>query len=176
MFFSNEGGKEKVRVPMKPEPFEMRFPRPDGFPRPDARSSLQVNGWVDDLNFTAQEGTRLDAILDSNPEGPEDVKSPFLYGQGMADYQYGSGRLVLAKYACMYLGGTRVEPISGGKAKAYFSTGEVAVYGKHWYIPTGYKAHSLTEQNEAIFLTVFTDRNENGVIDVGEYENIVLDF
>jgi hypothetical protein len=172
MFFSSEAGKEKVRVPLTPEPFEMRFPKPD------ERNGLQVNGWVDDSNFTAQQGTRLDAIMDSGPEGPEaeDVTSPFLYGQAMADYQYGSGQLFLRKYAYMYLAGTRVEPTSGGKAKAYFSTVEVAVYGKDWYTPTGYKAHSLTEQNEDIFLTVFTDMNENGVIDVGEYEYIVLDF
>lgn len=77
----------------------------------------------------------------------------------------------------MSLAATRIAPSPGGQAKAFFTTVLIARYGdKDSFVPTSTDKHPLAEQNTDLFLTVFTDKNDNDVINQGEYEYIVLDF
>ncbi len=173
MFFNNEGDKEIVRVSMKSGPFEMRFPRPD------ENGGILINGWVKDSIFNVREGTEIGENVDlaKDPKDIEDLKSPFLMGKTAADYEFGSGNLYVTRDSHMYLGSTRIAPSPGGQAKAFFTTVWISIYGdKDSGVPISTEKHPLAEQEDDIFLTVFTDKNDDDVIDRGEYEYIVLDF
>jgi hypothetical protein len=160
MFLDEQTGT--VRVSMKPEPFELRFPK-EGFPKD---GELRVVAWTNDSVFNVRPGTKVGTNIDFQKH-PEDVLSPFVGGKQMAAEQYGLGTLVLNNEAYNQIYTDTIASQSTTKSKRTF----VAV----WHINNQERV-LLTEWKEDIFLTVFIDLDIDAVMDQREYERIILDF
>lgn len=148
--FREEGGKDVVRIKMRAEPFEFRFPKQ---PKDVA---VQVCAWVDDSIFAVAEYGEVR----NNPF--------FRPGTGIADYEYGSGTLYLNDQGHNYLIGERIANHSATMDKVYFA--------QTW---SDDKSTPLQQRKDDIFLTVFIDKNKDGEFKLtgpAEYEFIVLDF
>ncbi|WP_344394808.1 serine/threonine-protein kinase [Actinomadura alba] len=144
------GGKDVVRVAMRPGPFEFRFPKqPKGLP-------VQVSAWIDDSIFTIGDG----GAVSDNPH--------FRPGTGIADFEFGSGTLYLNDQGHNYLINERIASHSAALDKVYF--------GQTW---RDRQAAPLQQRKDDIFLTVFIDKDKDRRFSLtrpSEYEYVVLDF
>ncbi len=150
MSLTETGGKDVVTVTMKPAPFELHFPKPG------TDVAVQVCAWNDASIFTPADGGKV-------------ADSPFFMpGTGIADYEYGSGTLYLDDHGHNYLAGTRIASLSPTEDKVYFAqTG------------SGPQTTPLRQRTADIFLTVFVDKNKDGVFNVtspAEFEFLDLRF
>lgn len=148
MFFRDESS-DVIRVAMKADPFELRFPREQ-----DRELGIRICAWVDESIFIIDAGMKREQVPFFTP------------GTGVADYDYGSGRLLLADKAHNYFVGTRIAQQSETQDKIY-----VATVARSEAATT-----PLTRQKEDLFLVAYVDKNKDNVIDLGEFEYVVLDF
>ncbi|GAA3184548.1 serine/threonine-protein kinase [Nonomuraea roseoviolacea] len=142
--------KPVTTVAMKRSPFELRFPT---LKKDEA---LQVCAWTDDSVFSISDGGKV-------------ADHPcFRPGTGIADYEYGSGRLYLDNEGHNYLIGTRVSHQSGTQDKVYvsrFFRDKVDT--------------AVADQRQDVYLTVFRDLDGDGTFKragEGEYEYVILHF
>jgi hypothetical protein len=150
MFFDDERSNDVVRVPMKSQPFTLRFPKPP------CSVGMALTAWTNDSIFAVKEG---------NPERKTSFLGP---GRGMADTEYGSGSLGLNNQAHNYLIGDRLTSVSDKQSGAFVST-----------ISEGTPERTrtrLTHWHRDLFLVAWIDRNQNYLVDLGEYEYVRLDF
>ncbi|MDH2426685.1 hypothetical protein [Sphaerisporangium sp. TRM90804] len=140
---------ETVKVSLRREPFEIRFPLPAG------DVPVRVCAWRDASIFTVRAGHAVDGI-------------PFFApGTAMPDSRYGSGRLGLRNDAHNSLVGDRVRRPASSAGGYYVSGVDDVANGVS--IP-------LVEFTENLYLTVLVDKNSNGVADTGEFEFLILEF
>ncbi|BCW69722.1 hypothetical protein NicSoilB8_07660 [Arthrobacter sp. NicSoilB8] len=139
-----------IRLKMLTKPFELRFPQPP------PHVAVQICGWTDSSVFDLPaQGVRM-----------EDAGC-FAPGHGVADYEYASGRMVIAREGMNYLVDNRIIPAGDGKGKTYFST----------IVTEPYATVPLTKlKGKTLFLTVVIDYNSDQFISFGEYEYVELDF
>jgi hypothetical protein len=142
--------ERQVVVTMRPDPFELWFPSLKN----DA--ALQVCAWHDDSIFT------LDSELSM------DSTRCFAAGTGMATAAYADGSLVQAVDGHNYYAGERVEAAGvDGYSKIYVSrTG--SAYGE--MDPLSGAAV------EDLYVVAVIDRDQDRVLDPGEYEYLALSF
>ncbi|MBN6057241.1 protein kinase, partial [Nonomuraea sp. RK-328] len=135
---------------MKRTPFELRFPT---LKKDEA---LQVCAWTDDSVFSITGGGKV-------------ADHPcFRPGTGIADYEYGSGRLYLNNEGHNYLIGTRVSHQSDTQDKVFVSR-----------FFRDKADTSVADQRRDVYLTVFRDLDGDGTFKragEGEYEYMVLHF
>ncbi len=146
-------GYNYSKVNLAPAPFELHFTK--AFAEP----GLKLVAWTDASIYGLQAGQP------ASSDGPNSV---YVGGNGMADTDASSSRLVLTHEAFNYLQGDRVAPVSGEQAAAYFNT--VAMQSDMTGHPfSDYKGKSL-------YLSIWVDRNSNEIIDLGEFDYIQLTF
>jgi len=154
--FDPDSQPEVVRVSMRRAPFEMRFPAVK------RGQALQVCAWKDSSIFTITDGEPVEDIPFFSP------------GTGMAEYEFGSGTLLLDNMAHNYLVDTRIEQMSPTTDRVYFSqTSDVSAVQANDQNPP---AVPLTKQASDIYLTLYIDKDNDNVADLGEYEFVDLRF
>jgi hypothetical protein len=128
------GRKDIVTIAMRPEPFELRFPKP---PKGVA---VQICAWSDKSIFSITQDGKVDDSVYFRP------------GTGMADFEFGSGGLQLSNEGHNYLDGERISEQSPTADKVDFV--QVGVGGGFTPLK-GYRGD--------IFLTVFIDKKRTAV-------------
>jgi hypothetical protein len=150
MHSADSSGITSIRVKMVAKPFELRFPQPP------AHVAVRICGWTDNSVFDLPEpGVQM-----------ENTRC-FAPGHGVADYEYASGRMVIARDGMNYLVDNRIRPAGDGKAKTYFSN----------IVTEPYSVVPVADlKGKKLFLTVVIDSNSDQFISYGEYEYLELDF
>jgi hypothetical protein len=163
MFLDERTGT--VRVSIKSEPFELRYPK-EGLPKEER--ALRLVAWTNDSIFNVRPGTKLgNESLAYIRKHPEDLSSPFHDGKMLASEEYGLGTLILTNDAYNGVFGYGITSPSATEGKRTF----VAVFNIE-----NQERVLLTDWKEDIFLTVFIDLDMDKVMDRREYDRIVLDF
>lgn len=147
MFLSDDDTIPVVHVSLDRSPFEIWFPKIG------AETAVQVCAWIDDSIFSLAQGEEIGA-------GP-----PFGYGTGLADYEYGSGRLYVDDNGHNYLIGTRIQPASDRMDKTYVG----AIFFQRRSTP-------ISQWERDIYLTVYIDKKSSRRFDLGSYEYLHLRF
>ncbi|MBO2447624.1 serine/threonine protein kinase [Actinomadura barringtoniae] len=139
-----------VTVPLKPAPFQLRFPKKPG------EQSLKICAWTDATIFTSRGGkpAKTDPCLGE--------------GHGMADYEFGSGSLILNNEGFNYLIGSRFQSLSADTNKVdYAQTYQ------------GQAATPLSNQRGDIYLAIYMPQAKDGTFHVtgpAELEYVILHF
>ncbi|MFI0445660.1 serine/threonine-protein kinase [Actinomadura sp. 6N118] len=138
-----------VTVQMKAAPFQLRFPK-------QAVKSLKICAWTDRSIFTPREGlpTKSDQCLGE--------------GRGMADYEFGSGSLMLNNEGFNYLIDTRIQSLSADTSKVDYSQ----VYQDRADKP-------LQQQRGDLYLAIYAPKATDGkfhIVRPAELEYVILRF
>jgi hypothetical protein len=140
---NNPDGADRVIVTLAKAPFEMRFPSRY------ARPGVRICAWTDDSIFDLVQGQ---SFVDHHCLGE---------GRGMADSQFGSGTLRLAKEAFNYFDTTRIATESADQSKIDFA----------YWAGTAPNARSGN-----LYLVLYVDLNNDKKFDNGDYEYVVLSY
>ena len=138
--------EDVIRVAVRPEPFELRFPRLI------EDQALGICTWDSDEIFRED---HLDL---------RGVPRSFSPGTGFADTQYGSSELFLDDEGHLHHYGDRVERYTKRQDRLF--------YGAIWR--PGGRRTPLREQRDPLFLLI--GRYEGEVLDLHAMEKLVLDF
>lgn len=148
------GGEPLVVVALEAEPFELWMS--DQL----ATEGLALCAWTDDVVFELTGGQHRDET------------QCLASGHGMADDEYASGRLYLDPENFNYLIGQRLQGTSDdGLQRAYFAR-------THWAVEDerADDVAPIGEDGGSLYLTAWSDRNQDDVVDGGEFEFLRLDF
>jgi serine/threonine protein kinase len=145
-----DGTNTTVTVTLKPAPFQLRFPKKAG------EQSLKICAWTDATIFTPRAGkpAKSDPCLGE--------------GHGMADYEFGSGSLILNNQGFNYLIGTRIQSLSADTNKVDYAQ----IYQNQTAIP-------LQNQKSDLYLAVYMPQAKDGTFHLtgpAELEYVVLRF
>ncbi|WP_433323067.1 serine/threonine-protein kinase [Spirillospora sp. CA-294931] len=101
--FKSDGGKDIVTVTLKSAPFQLRYPKQAG------EQALKICAWTDASVFTERTG--------------QVAKNDSCFGEyrGLADYEFGSGTLMLDNQGFNYLMGKRVQTLSADTNKVDYA-------------------------------------------------------
>ncbi|KAB2344447.1 serine/threonine-protein kinase [Actinomadura rudentiformis] len=143
------GSNAIVTVQMKAAPFQLRFPK-------QSVTSLKICAWTDRSIFIPREGmpTRSDQCLGE--------------GRGMADYEFGSGTLMLNNEGFNYLVDTRIQSLSADTSKVDFSQVFQAQEDK-----------PLQQQRGDLYLAIYAPKANDGkfhIVRPAELEYVILRF
>ncbi len=158
----------RTTVHMYPGAFEMRFPEPP------EDNGLRINAWKDAANFNVAE--------DTNTHDIAFYESPFFSGKALADTEKTQAILYLNKGAFSYVGSGRERAADNKQAATYYSRVNDPLPARHTsmptkaYQPTKESLHPLESWEQNIYLAVWQDGNNNGIIGSDEYEYITLVF
>jgi hypothetical protein len=150
MFLADEGSDPLVRVPMDARPFQIRVPR-----QPDD-VGIGVGAWPDASILRLQPGESTEA-------------TQFGPGKGGAAFVFGGGNLTLTTEANNYFIGDRLES-EGDRDAIFVSTFTDPA------LPEPEQVSPVTDQEEDVYVVVYIDKNSDEIVDVGEYEYMLLDF
>lgn len=145
------GGDDQnaMQVPIGGDPFEIRIPTVP------AKVGMRICAWIDDSIYGAvRPGTRVP------------FSSPFGEGRGMGDSVAGDGRLAINNEEFNYFIDERLAHVSDRMDAVYVSDFSIG----------GSVRDELSgiEPTRTIYLTVYVDRDNDRVSDIGEYEFIEL--
>ncbi|UUU24913.1 hypothetical protein [Streptomyces sp. DSM 40750] len=101
MSLANKSDLPIIDVPLKREPFILRFPKID-------EQGLRVNAWTSDYNFSIEDSDRA-------------TLPPFCSGCAYAAHAYFNGKLFLGKHGFNYFLGKRVSSYSNEQDEIYVS-------------------------------------------------------
>lgn len=138
---------EVVRITLTAKPFTLRMPRYTGNP------AVQVCAWTDNSIFCLEDYSYLSEV-------------PFFAGgTGVADYEYGSSRLVISNSVHNYLAGDRIRRKGNGVDEVFYSrlalrSGDIL----------------LGDYHGLVYLSIYVNRNGGMLVHPGDYEYLVLDF
>ena len=147
---TSAGTNATVTVTMKPAPFQLRFPKKPG------EQSLKICAWSDSTIFTQRAGK------------PSKSDPCFGEGHGMADYEFGSGSLILNNEGFNYLIGTRFQTLSADTNKVDYAQ----TYRDQTATP-------LQSQRADLYLAVYMPQAKDGTFHLtgpAELEYVVLRF
>jgi hypothetical protein len=157
--------ERKVEVPMARKPFQIRLPQLE------ADSGIHICAWTDDSIFEAKIGmeTEPDALYRQVPTEAALEKAMCVQVGGMATTEaMAIETLFLTKDGSNYYAGDRMATVRGQN---------------RIYVQKVWRVHSPKQQpiplehfDQDIFLLAFIDTDDDKIIDVDEYQYLVLRF
>ncbi|MDX2880818.1 hypothetical protein [Streptomyces ipomoeae] len=146
MSSANKSGPLIIDVPLKREPFIIRFPKIGN------EQGLRINAWTSDSNFTIKDSDRA-------------TRPPFCSGCGYAAHTYFNGKLFLGKHGFNYFLGKRVSSYSTEQDEIYVS----GVSSKEGHV-------SFPDSQSRLYLTFWIDHDGDDVFNIDEFEFVRLNF
>jgi len=161
----------RTTVKLKRAPFEIHFPKSI------QKQGFRMNAWKSAANFRIVEGTSSQAI----PASGEYV-SPFKDGRALAASNKNDGILYLDEEAFNYISEDRAFDSANNTMAVYYSRIDdpKETYSTTWsdtvYSATNASLTPLAEWQQNLYLAMWQDINNDGVMDAEEYEYVTLSF